>query len=36
MTNTRDSPDSPPSNIASFPFQPNGQDLRKIRRQLRS
>ncbi len=28
--------DSPPSNIASFPFQPNGHDLRKIRRQLRS
>jgi len=27
--------DSPPSNIASFPFQPNGTDLRKIRRQLR-
>ena len=27
--------DSPPSNIASFPFQPNGNDLRKIRRQLR-
>lgn len=27
--------DSPPSNIASFPFQPNGHDLRKIRRQLR-
>jgi len=27
--------DSPPSNIASFPFQPNQQDLRKIRRQLR-
>jgi biotin synthase len=27
--------DSPPSNIASFPFQPNKQDLRKIRRQLR-
>ncbi len=26
--------DSPPSNIASFPFQPNGNDLRKIRRQL--
>lgn len=26
--------DSPPSNIASFPFQPNKQDLRKIRRQL--
>jgi biotin synthase len=28
--------DSPPSNIASFPFQPNGHDLRKIRRQLKS
>jgi biotin synthase len=27
--------DSPPSNIASFPFQPNQQDLRKIRRQLK-
>ena len=27
--------DSPPSNIASFPFQPNKKDLRKIRRQLR-
>ncbi len=27
--------DSPPSNIASFPFQPNKQDLRKIRRQLK-
>lgn len=27
--------DSPPSNIASFPFQPNRHDLRKIRRQLR-
>ena len=26
--------DSPPSNIASFPFQPNGKDLAKIRRQL--
>ncbi|MDH3233809.1 MAG: radical SAM protein [Alphaproteobacteria bacterium] len=26
--------DSPPSNIASYPFQPNGTDLRKIRRQL--
>jgi biotin synthase-related radical SAM superfamily protein len=26
--------DSPPSNIASFPFQPNRTDLRKIRRQL--
>jgi len=26
--------DSPPSNIASFPFQPNKTDLRKIRRQL--
>ncbi|HEX5091134.1 MAG TPA: radical SAM protein [Burkholderiales bacterium] len=28
--------DSPPSNIASYPFAPNGHDLRKIRRQLRS
>jgi len=28
--------DSPPSNIASFPFQPNGNDLRRIRRQLKS
>ncbi len=28
--------DSPPSNIASFPFQPNGKDLRRIRRQLGS
>jgi biotin synthase len=27
--------DSPPSNIASFPFQPNRRDLGKIRRQLR-
>ncbi len=26
--------DSPPSNIASYPFQPNKTDLRKIRRQL--
>jgi biotin synthase len=26
--------DSPPSNIASYPFQPNGNDLRKIRSQL--
>ena len=26
--------DSPPSNIASFPFQPNKTDLRKIRRQI--
>jgi biotin synthase-related radical SAM superfamily protein len=26
--------DSPPSNIASYPFQPNRSDLRKIRRQL--
>jgi biotin synthase-related radical SAM superfamily protein len=26
--------DSPPSNIASFPFQPDRTDLRKIRRQL--
>jgi len=27
--------DSPPSNIASFPFQPNNKDLQKIRRQLK-
>ena len=27
--------DSPPSNIASFPFQPSKSDLRKIRRQIR-
>jgi biotin synthase len=27
--------DSPPSNIASFPFQPNKKDLQKIRRQLK-
>jgi biotin synthase len=26
--------DSPPSDIASYPFQPNGNDLRKIRRQI--
>ena len=26
--------DSPPSNIASYPFQPNKHDVRKIRRQL--
>ena len=26
--------DSPPSNIASYPFQPNKKDVRKIRRQL--
>jgi biotin synthase len=26
--------DSPPSDIASYPFQPNGHDLRTIRRQL--
>lgn len=26
--------DSPPSDIASYPFQPNGHDLRSIRRQL--
>jgi len=26
--------DSPPSNIASYPFQPNGNDLRTIRKQL--
>lgn len=27
--------DSPPSNIASFPFPPNKRDLQKIRRQLK-
>ena len=27
--------DSPPSNIASYPFQPNRRDVRTIRRQLR-
>ncbi len=27
--------DSPPSDIASFPFQPDRRDLRRIRRQLR-
>ena len=27
--------DSPPSNIASYPFAPNGNDLRTIRRQLK-
>jgi biotin synthase len=27
--------DSPPSNIASFPFAPGRADLRRIRRQLR-
>ena len=27
--------DSPPSDIASFPFQPGKSDLRKVRRQLR-
>jgi len=27
--------DSPPSNIASFPFQPNKKDLHKVRRQLK-
>jgi len=26
--------DSPPSDIASFPFQPDGKDIKKIRRQL--
>jgi biotin synthase len=26
--------DSPPSDIASYPFQPAGKDIRKIRRQL--
>ncbi|HEU4350709.1 MAG TPA: radical SAM protein [Burkholderiales bacterium] len=28
--------DSPPSNIASYPFQPNKADLRKIRSQLKT
>jgi biotin synthase len=28
--------DSPPSNIASYPFPPNGNDLRTIRRQLKT
>ena len=28
--------DSPPSNIASYPFQPNGHDLRRIRKQLKT
>ncbi|MGE5639012.1 MAG: radical SAM protein, partial [Clostridia bacterium] len=28
--------DSPPSNIASFPFAPDKRDLARIRRQLRS
>jgi biotin synthase len=27
--------DSPPSNVASYPFQPNGHDLRRIRKQLK-
>jgi biotin synthase len=27
--------DSPPSNVASYPFQPNRRDVAKIRRQLR-
>lgn len=27
--------DSPPSNIASYPFQPEAKDIRKIRKQLR-
>jgi biotin synthase len=26
--------DSPPSDIASFPFQPNKKDIKKIRKQL--
>ena len=26
--------DSPPSNIASYPFQPDKHDVRKIRKQL--
>ncbi len=32
----RDRPcgDSPPGNIAGYPFQPNGNDLRTIRKQL--
>jgi biotin synthase len=28
--------DSPPSNIASYPFPPNGHDLRRIRKQLKT
>ena len=28
--------DSPPSNIASYPFPPNGNDLRTIRKQLKT
>ena len=28
--------DSPPSNIASYPFPPNGHDLRTIRKQLKT
>ncbi|HEX2199493.1 MAG TPA: radical SAM protein [Burkholderiales bacterium] len=28
--------DSPPSNIASYPFSPNGNDLRTIRKQLKT
>lgn len=28
--------DSPPSNVASYPFQPNKRDLAKIRRQLKT
>ena len=26
--------DSPPSNVASYPFQPNRRDIGKVRRQL--
>jgi biotin synthase-related radical SAM superfamily protein len=26
--------DSPPSDIASYPFQPDGKDIKKIRKQL--
>ena len=26
--------DSPPSNIASFPFQPERKDIKKVRKQL--
>ena len=28
--------DSPPSNIASYPFQPTKKDIKKIRKQLNS
>jgi biotin synthase len=27
--------DSPPSNIASYPFQPEAKDIKKIRKQLK-